>query len=40
MEIVNIELLKQPLNWFIVILMIVIAGAGLDVVLNRLSSDK
>lgn len=35
MEIINWSLLKNPLNWFIVTLMVVIAAMGFDIVLRE-----
>lgn len=37
MQILNFEIMKNPLNWIIVILMLVIAGMALDVVLSKLT---
>ena len=34
MEILNFPLLKQPLNWVIILLMVIIAGIALHLVLD------
>lgn len=39
-KIINLSLLKHPLNWVIVALMILLAGLGMEIVFNQFSSDK
>lgn len=39
-KILNIGLLKNPLNWVIIALMLVLAFLGAEVVFNQFSSDK
>lgn len=39
MKIVNVALLKNPLNWFIIILMILIAGIAGHLVLSWLGIE-
>lgn len=34
MEIVNFDLLKHPMNWVTVVLMVLIAGIALHLILN------
>lgn len=34
MEILNFPLLKQPLNWIIILLMVIIAGIALHLILD------
>lgn len=38
MTLINWGLVKQPLNWIIIILMLVIAGIALDVISRALPS--
>jgi hypothetical protein len=35
MEIVNVGILKQPMNWFTVILMVIIGGAAFHLVMRH-----
>lgn len=35
MSIVNVNLLKHPLNWVIILLMLIIAGAAGHMILQR-----
>jgi len=35
---VNVGLLKHPLNWFIVTLMVVLAGIGMEIIFKQFSS--
>lgn len=34
MQIINVDLMKNPINWFIVLMMLVIFGMAADVVLR------
>lgn len=34
MEIINFSLIKHPLNWFIILLMVLIAGIAIHIVLD------
>lgn len=36
---INWGLIRNPLNWLVIILMILIAGIGFDVLARALSSD-
>lgn len=38
-ELVNWPLLKNPVNWVIVILMLIIAGFALDVLLSWVTTE-
>ena len=39
MEILNVALLKHPLNWVIILLMVMIAGIALHLVLDFYGVD-
>jgi len=38
--IINWDLLKNPLNWVIVVLMVLLFFIGAEIVFNQFSSDK
>lgn len=40
MQIVNFDVLKHPLNWFIVILMLVIAGFVVDILATHIGPKR
>lgn len=39
-KVINVGLLKHPLNWFTVILMVVIFGIAADVVFRSISTSQ
>lgn len=39
-SIINVGMLKNPLNWVIVTLMIVLFFMGAEIVINQFSTDK
>jgi hypothetical protein len=39
-HIINIGLLKNPLNWVIIALMLILAFLGAEIVFNQFSTDK
>lgn len=40
MQLINVELMKHPLNWLTVILMVLIGGIGLHFFLQWASGNK
>ncbi len=39
-KVINVGLLKNPLNWITVLLMLIIFGIAADVVLNKLAPKE
>lgn len=39
-SVINVGMLKNPLNWVIVTLMIVLFFMGAEIVINQFSTDK
>jgi hypothetical protein len=37
---INVGLLKHPMNWIIVSLMVILAGIGMEIVFKQFSSER